>query len=200
VQQGGGVSLLISFLFQFQQSVRPLAQLMPSLQVGVYVKELTPRPYLSPLANGLARKQPAALVQQRGGGSDLDGAQSLFSELSVALAQHVADSDARRGRKRERGGGHLDGAQLFPELPVALVQHVADGREPRLLQEHHEQQELRGHDGQREVEVEDLAGFGVRRQGGHQVGDGSDGGGLRQAWGLHLPARRVVVRNGAHEL
>lgn len=87
----------------------------------------------------------------------------------------------------------LDRLQLGAQLRVAVVQHLADGRVHQLVQDNHEHQELAGHERQREVKVENLAGLG---EGGRSQQRVASGGGEGGAHGGHLRAIQGLVRTG----
>jgi hypothetical protein len=60
--------------------------------------------------------------------------------------------------------------QLAAQVLVAVVQHGADGLVDEGVEGDHEGEELEGHERQRGVEVEDLAGLGQRRRDQQRVG------------------------------
>lgn len=91
-------------------------------------------------------------------------------------------------RQRATKAARLKLLQLLADVAVALVQDLAHGREPELVQEHHEQQELARHDGQRQVEVEDLARARMRGQRRQRIGERNQRCGLQVRGQLGVPA------------
>ena len=97
---------------------------------------------------------------------------------------------------RNGGGVVTHGGELVTDERVAVVERLAHGTEDGLVQDHHEQQELGGDDGQGKVEVENLTG--LASHGGHRderVGHRGDDGGLHRLGELHLAARRENTRD-----
>tara|TARA_B100000530_G_C15829787_1_gene436954 strand:- start:694 stop:957 length:264 start_codon:yes stop_codon:yes gene_type:complete len=62
---------------------------------------------------------------------------------------------------------------------ISVVQRFPDWAKHRLVQDEHQRQKLRRDDRQRQVEVEQLTRFGVRRHGHDQVGQDNRGDNLR---------------------
>ena len=109
----------------------------------------------------------------------------------VALGVACTYDEVRNG-----GGVVTHGGELVTDERVAVVERLAHGTEDGLVQDHHEEQELGGDDGQGEVEVENLTG--LASHGGHRderVGHRGDDGGLHRLGELHLAARRENTRD-----
>lgn len=90
---------------------------------------------------------------------------------------------------RDGGGVVAHGRELVADEVVAVVERLAHGTEDGLVQDHHEEEELRGDDGEGKVEVENLTGL-ARERGERDDGVGHRGedGGLDGLGELNLAA------------
>jgi len=59
----------------------------------------------------------------------------------------------------DRGGVVTDGSELGADELVTVIDGLADGAEDGLVEDHHEEEELGGDDGEGKVEVENLTGL-----------------------------------------
>jgi len=88
--------------------------------------------------------------------------------------------------------------ELAADHTVAVIEGLAHGGEPELVKEHHEEDELGGHDGGGEVEVENLASVSGGGHGHEHVGE-RDGSTVAGSGGdLHLADGGLGSGDGAH--
>ncbi len=95
---------------------------------------------------------------------------------------------------------HLELLQLLADVPITLVEDLAHRGEPGFVQEDHEQEELADHDGQGQVEVEDLSCHCMCWQRHQRVCDGCKSCWAHECGQLCFPVTRSTISQSARSV